>query len=222
MQKCCEPPKIQDFGLQSYDENHPRYLDFIRATKEWEHSKIMTELGFPDRHCFKEIDFLASPEAWRLAYEKIKAHLGKGLLCALLGDRGLGKTQLAVTVAKEVSKPRHGHAPVKIRYSTAVDLIREVRSTWKKSSKESEDQVVDRYRNAGFLIIDEFSEIKGDDMDKTLFTNLIDARYNSRRDTILIANLEPGDVPIALGPSITSRMNECGGIIELKGKSFRE
>lgn len=218
MENYSNPPKIEDFGLKNYDLNDPRYREFEEAFRQFTYGERLVELGFPPRHSFKNVKIEESPKIWQESLLKIESRIGKGLLCALVGSRGCGKTQMAVSIVKRkfnIPKPS-------VRFSTALQLIRDVRSTWRKGSVESEDQAISRFENPKLLIIDEFSEIKGDDLDGQLFTNLIDTRYNNLLDTIIIGNIQAADVPRAVGPSIISRMNECGGIIELKGESFRK
>ena len=54
-----------------------------------------------------------------------------------------------------------------------------------------------------------------------MLTHLLDARYGAIRPTIVIANLTREALPACLGDSITSRLTETGGVLEITGPSFR-
>jgi DNA replication protein DnaC len=54
-----------------------------------------------------------------------------------------------------------------------------------------------------------------------LLFELLNNRYADRTDTIVIANLNPQDLAESLGPSITSRLNETGGVIHCDWPSRR-
>jgi len=50
---------------------------------------------------------------------------------------------------------------------------------------------------------------------------LLNRRYNDLKDTILIANKSKAEFQDYIGPSLASRMNETGGIVECNWPSFR-
>jgi DNA replication protein DnaC len=54
-----------------------------------------------------------------------------------------------------------------------------------------------------------------------MLTHIIDGRYGNERPTILISNLTAGELTASLGDSITDRMRQGGGIIEITGASHR-
>ena len=52
--------------------------------------------------------------------------------------------------------------------------------------------------------------------------SIIDDRYRNMRDTILITNDRPDEFVKQAGESIASRVKECGQVIVLKGKDYRD
>lgn len=220
------PPQIEEFGLRRFDEDAPEYQNYCRASKDWLIASQLVGQGFPIRHSFKSIALSECPILWQESHGKISSKIGKGAIFALNGDRGLGKTQLATHIAQGLLKSRGDGKAFEskdVKYSVGIDLIRKIRSTWKKSTDESEHQAVRAFTEPRYLVIDEFSELRGDkEWDAPLFTNLIDRRYGANRDTIIIGNFKTSEISGVLGDSVASRMRECGGIIELKGESFRK
>ena len=87
---------------------------------------------------------------------------------------------------------------------------------------KSAAEVIISFLTPKLLIIDELQEAKGSDFEDRTLTAIIDGRYDRAVDTIIITNLTTDAMGEALGPSIVSRMRECGGGIECDWPSFRE
>jgi len=174
--------------------------------------------GFPVRHVETDSKFEEGSESKKVL-ELIKSKIGSGLLLALVGSRGCGKTQISVEVAKTVLNASEGNP---VRYLKLVDLMIDIKATWRKSAEQSTDSILNQLKKVKLLVLDEVAEIKGDEWERQLFVNLIDHRYDNKLDTLILGNFKKIEVDQALGASISSRMNECGGIIELKGESFRK
>lgn len=130
---------------------------------------------------------------------------GRGAILILIGDRGTGKTVMATYWAGVLGFGL---------YTKAFDLFGSVKKTYHEDSKVREHEVLDRYRRADLLVIDEVQERKESEWENTLLTHLIDKRYDALKPTIVIANLKPEALDASLGPSIIRRVKETGGIIE--------
>ena len=142
--------------------------------------------------------------------EKAKAIMpllrsNQGAQLIVIGDRWTGKTVMATWWAQMLGFGL---------YTKAYDLFASVRRTYHEDSKLREHEVLDRFRKADFLVIDEAQERKESDWENTLLTNLIDKRYDALKPTVIIANLKQDALDAALGPSIVRRVAETGGIIE--------
>lgn len=131
---------------------------------------------------------------------------GQGAIIILLGDRWTGKTVMATWWAGMLGTGL---------YTKAFDIFASLRRTFRDDSKVKEHEVLARYRDAAFLVIDEAQERKESDWEQTILTTLIDKRYDALKPTVIIANLKPDAIDACLGASIISRCERTGGgIIE--------
>lgn len=168
----------------------------------------------PKRH--KECKPSFDGEFGRVA-KSLEEKIGTGFLIALVGNRGSGKTQLAVETMKRSAwklKP--------CRFVTAVEFFIEVKSTFGRDSERSERDILEEFQKPSLLVIDEVGKRGGSDWENNLLFELINRRYNDCNDTILIDNRTKSEFIETIGPSLASRMNECGGIVECNWESFRK
>ena len=156
-----------------------------------------------------------SAAAWNLKLEALTAKLGTGCTLAFVGDRGPGKTQMSVELIR-----RSCRAGRSARYATAMEFFLAVRDGFRKDGP-SQVEVLSRYETPALLVLDEM-QVRGDTRwEDQLLTHLIDTRYRARRDTILIANLTHEAFDAAVGPNITGRIIESGGVLSFDWPSFR-
>lgn len=147
----------------------------------------------------------------------LREKLGTGVLAALLGQRGTGKTCIAAGLVREAAS--RGMSAL---YVTAMDIFLSVRETFGEKATLTERKAIEVFLAPRLLIIDEMQERGETKWEDRLLTHLIDKRYGAlNKDTILIANLQVRELIATLGPSIASRLSEAGGIIECKWGSFR-
>ena len=174
--------------------------------------EIKAEL--PERHarCTPIID-----NAWGDTFSAFKTKLGNGVLLALVGTRGNGKTQLAVSLARWVMEANYRSA----RYTTAASFFMDVKAAYRPGADESERSVIEEHVKPRFLIIDEFNKRGASEWEGTLMFELLHRRYNALKDTILIDNRTVEEFTATIGPSLASRMNEGGGIVQCDWPSFR-
>lgn len=139
----------------------------------------------------------------------------RGAIMALIGNRGTGKTQIAVEALRHACL-----ALYTCKYTRAFDIFLSVRAAM-KSQATSEADAMRELLQAEVLVIDEMQERGETPFEDRLLVNLLDRRYGNMTDTILIANQTPEEFTAALGPSITDRIRETGGLIECTWESFR-
>ena len=205
---------------------HPKLLTLNRMILEIEHTM---KLACPKKHVENLQSAMKSDDTpWRKTLSVLSGRMGKGMLVGLLGPRGVGKTELAVAMARKVVEyeaPRFGSAFGKkettICYEVLNELFSEIKSTFNSESKRSEDDVLDHARYSKLLILDEVHEAAGTPWQSGILTMLVDGRYRKEMDTILISNDSPAQFIAAVGDSIASRMQECGGIIQCDWPSYR-
>ena len=135
----------------------------------------------------------------------------QGPLIILIGDRGTGKTVMATWWAGMMGFGL---------YTKAFDFFAAVRKTYHEDSKVREHEVLERYRKADFLVLDEAQERKESDWENMTLTNLIDKRYDALKPTVIITNLKQDALDAALGPSIIRRATETGGIVDCNWKPY--
>lgn len=181
----------------------------------------MEKARLPARHQARVTD--AVPP-WVETCSVIRRRLGTGMLCVLLGPRGTGKTQMAVTLARElIDHDAKNRVPrtFPVLYRKAVDVFLDVRSSYKQPDV-TERQVIENLVAPRLLIIDEIQERSGSAWEDSILNHMIDRRYDAKCDTLLLGNLKPEVLRAELGPSVLSRVMECGEVIECNWSSFRK
>ena len=170
--------------------------------------------GITERHRdFKPED--STSDVWTEQWNKLKNFIGNGVLAIILGQRGAGKSQMAVCAIRESCKHLKS-----AKYIKALNFFLAIRASYKDKTV-TEDQVVQEF-SAPFLLVIDAVENRGEtSFENILLNHLIDMRYDRCKDTILISNQNEKDFAASMGPSIVDRIHECGIKIICNQKSFR-
>lgn len=143
-------------------------------------------------------------------------HYKAGTFLVLGGERGTGKSHLAIASAAAVMA--RGTA----MYTRAGDLIRRVRSTWRRDSDQSEEEVLKLFSvGLDLLIIDEVGLQRGTEDEQLILFDILDRRYAELRPTILLTNLTGPAFAEFLGPRIMDRLRERAVFVPFKWESYR-
>jgi DNA replication protein DnaC len=186
--------------------------DYDRRQAASKIADVLSASGIPKRHKCVTIN----PDGqWGETMAKLDKMRGTGFLAALVGTRGNGKTQIAVELVRENAKQL-----VSSKFCCTMEFFIDIKATF-RSDKESERDVIKAYQKPSLLVLDEIGQRSETDWENRLLFHLINQRYEDSKDTLLIANLEPDQLASAIGPSISSRMNETGGIFHCNWPSFR-
>lgn len=171
-------------------------------------------INMPERHL---LPFQNEHAKWGDAYKSIRDFSCKhtGFIVMLCGIRGSGKTKMAVSVAKLYAKNE-----MKSAYYKAIEIFMAIRGTY-GGSDLNETEVVKKFIIPSLLIIDEAHERGNSEWEDRMLTYIIDKRYDSLRDTLLISNQKPDECIKSVGQSIASRILETGAIMECNWNSFR-
>lgn len=153
---------------------------------------------------------------WGRAFKSAREELDRRKIFALVGARGTGKTQLAACLLAELVMRDQT-----VQYSVAADLFSKIRASYSSPESKSEYDIVQNLISYGGLVIDELHESKGSEHESRILTGLVDRRYGRLRHTILISNQTAEDFERLVGPSVVSRMQEIGMLIECSWPSFR-
>lgn len=176
------------------------------ARRKWNAPKRAIVLENPDK---------TGP--WGETLAKLEPKLGTGFMIALIGGRGPGKTQMGVELMKSHTKKGKF-----ARYVTATEFFMTIKQTYKPTATDSEFDAIKDFRLPSLLVIDETGKRSESDWENRLLFELLDKRYQDMTDTLLISNEDHSQFIEAIGPSLASRMNETGGIIQCTWPSFRK
>lgn len=142
---------------------------------------------------------------------------GNGSTVLIHGPRGRGKTQMACDVAFYV----RNHMRLNALYIEAADLFRQIRATFGDKKTDTEEAVLARMTAPTLLVIDE-AHVRGQtQFENDVLTTIVNKRYAALRETFLVTNETPAEAEKSLGPSIWSRMQECGGLVEVAWTNYR-
>lgn len=178
--------------------------------------------GCPERH-IANISNVGQAGKWldtlNLLSDQMK--FAAGFVVAMLGTRGTGKTQLAVAVIHRAC----GNG-FRCQYTKAGDIFRSIRATYAQvkrgESQGTEEDVFNRWVSYDLLVIDESHERGETSAENQALVNIIDRRYDARRCTIFIGNQTKEEFAKSVGPSIISRIHECGEAIICDWPSYRK
>ena len=155
-------------------------------------------------------------QGWSRALNQVTGKLGNaGVLIALIGPRGTGKTQLAAYAIRFMIEGGGTG-----RYITARALGQSVKDTYGHRDR-SEGQAIREMVRPDILVIDELHERLASAWEAGLLVHVVDERYRAAKDTLLIGNELRAAFLRNVGPSIADRMTEGGGVIEMDWQSFR-
>lgn len=145
----------------------------------------------------------------------------------LVGEAGVGKTHLAVSILSELIQ-RYRVDGVFVDFT---ELIHRIQSTFDPSSRESKHHVLDPVTEAEVLVLDELGAQKPTAWVREILYLVINARYTRRLPTIFTTNFslgagaESGRGAVALeeriGGPLVSRLHEMAYILSLSTQDFR-
>jgi DNA replication protein DnaC len=136
---------------------------------------------------------------------------------SLQGSAGTGKTWIACGILND----RH-QAMLDGMYTTAKDYTGRIKESYRKDSPEPESVIRDRYASVGVLVIDELGRQFETEVERLYLFDLMNERYNRRKPTLLVTNMDIDGFRAFLGDAITDRLREGGGaILELNWASRR-
>lgn len=153
---------------------------------------------------------------------------GKGAIVALVGPRGTGKTYIASQFVIDRLWAEHGTARCTWSHYTKLTTLVAKLKAFYGDFGTIEMERLEQYRafltqSLDLLIIDELHEVADDSRHKDrILSDILDARYSAKKDTLLISNQSAEEFARTTNPSILSRLNEHGGIISCSWESFRD
>ncbi len=196
----------------------PAESQFAQNFKEGVSNVAAARCGFPRLHIDHESRQCGE---WLDNAAKVATTCYAGGMVALLGERGRGKTQMAVDIAlaKFYGEWVHRTDITEPLFTSARAILRKIRET---QNSQDEALLWRRLKQCQTLIIDDIHELKGTDFDNRVLFEIIDFRYSMMQPLILIANQTIAEFTRLVGDSAVSRINERGTIINCTWPSFRK
>ena len=186
---------------------------------ECEYSYPLTCYGAMKRHS----DFLpavhSTDKKWTEKYNERKKKMENGGVYIFCGNRGAGKTQMAVSIMG------YFHKKLKrtVRYITAHNAIKAIKARFGSFGGDVllNDQAK-FFDTVSVLVLDAVEILKGSDFEIRELNSIIDTRYGDPLFvTIIITNDKPEMISEILGASVVDRANESGKVYVFSGDSFR-
>jgi DNA replication protein DnaC len=142
---------------------------------------------------------------------------GRGNI-VMCGGVGTGKTMLACAAVNALIAKGKRCKIIKL-----IDLIRELKDTWRRGAETNEIKLIKQYSNLDLLVLDEVGLQFDSDTEKLFIFDVIDGRYQNMLPTMLISNLDITGVKQAIGERVVDRLREDGGkVLAFRGASQRK
>lgn len=158
----------------------------------------------------------AALQVARTFYTEFDQACAKGSFLIFQGPPGTGKTHLALAVLRNLL-----HAGCSARYFSAIDMIRQLRSGWRRDSGRSELEELDILSRLDLLVIDEIGVQFSSDAERVQLFDVINRRYADLRPTILVTNLTLAEIKETLGERAFDRFREVATVVTFDWPSFR-
>ena len=162
---------------------------------------------------------LAAVKAWVSDGWAQGSEAGSGRVSLLLyGSYGVGKTGLAVSAMREMSRELQMPA----LFLTTPDLLDRIRSTYNRDSAESEKDLVQAVKDIDLLVLDDLGAERPTDWVRERLFTIINHRHDECMPTIFTSNLDPKMLAEHLGERTAWRIVEMSTVIHVTGQNIRD
>ena len=188
-----------------------------RQQAEREKLERYEKSGVPERYFNEALDTYKITNEMQATAAKAATNFLHAVKCGefkslvLIGSAGTGKTHLACAIIREAGG----------KYRTAPDIVEEMRRAKSFTANDTEADIIKYYGHVPLLVIDEIGRGIAATDEKYMLYQILNARYNTRKPTVLISNFTKADFLQYIGVAAADRLVESAEIWELNGESYR-
>lgn len=188
-----------------------------RQQAEREKLERYQKSGVPERYYNEALDTYKINNEMQATAAKAATNFLHAVKCGefksfvMLGNAGTGKTHLACAIIREAGG----------KYRTAPEIVEEMRRAKSFTANDTEADIIQYYGHVSLLVIDEIGRGIAATDEKYMLYQILNARYNTRKPTILISNLGKSDFLQYIGVATADRLVESAEILEMNGESYR-
>ncbi len=182
-----------------------------KRKKEWTAMSIAEKLDkeFPPRIC-KELSMFTFPDIQK------KKDIEQSYF--IWGKLGSGKTLYAASIVLEILHRQYmeGRCP-DVKFTTFDDILLEIRGTYRKNNELSEQEVIDKYRQTDWLVLDDYGTNKDTDWAHQILYSIINYRYEYLKPVIVTCNYSLNEMANELNAErVASRLGAMCNVIHMK------
>lgn len=188
-----------------------------RQQAEREKLERYEKSGVPERYFNEALDTYKITNEMQATAAKAATNFLHAVKCGefkslvLIGSAGTGKTHLACAIIREAGG----------KYRTAPDIVEEMRRAKSFTANDTEADIIKYYGHVPLLVIDEIGRGIASTDEKYMLYQILNARYNTRKPTVLISNFTKADFLQYIGVAAADRLVESAEVWELNGESYR-
>jgi len=157
---------------------------------------------------YREIAVEALEAAQKFVRARVGQRQGNGLL--FIGHIGSGKTHLSAALACELC-----YQGISVLFLVVPDFLDTLRASYDKSGEFSEDDLMERARQAEVLILDDIGAQNITPWSQEKIYSLINYRLNYQKPCVLTSNHSMEELNVILGYRTTSRILEACRLYQL-------
>lgn len=208
---------FNDMTPEEIARNDARVDELIKEQEQRDAIERYKTSGAPERYWAESIDtYNEKNDMQKKAAAGVRGYI-EAVKCGafksfvMIGNAGTGKTHLACAIVKAAGG----------KYRTAPDIVEELRRAKSFTATETEAQIIKYYGHVSLLVIDEIGRGISATDEKYMLYQILNARYNTRKPTVLISNHTKADFLQYIGVAAADRLVESGEILEMDGESYR-
>ena len=188
-----------------------------RQQAEREKLERYEKSGVPERYFTESLETYKINNEMQATAAKAATNFLHAVKCGefkslvMIGNAGTGKTHLACAIIREAGG----------KYRTAPDIVEEMRRAKSFTAAETEAEIIEYYGRVSLLVIDEIGRGIAATDEKYMLYQILNARYNTRKPTVLISNFTKAYFLQYIGVAAADRLVESAEVWELNGESYR-